>query len=80
MKPLYYYGDYIHDDRTIIEEYIAFMHEGIGEESLIRIQENEVFILEDLYEVYNWTVEYGFSMKDIRDEFGINLFDVYGGK
>jgi len=80
MKPLYYYGDYIHDDRIIIEEYIAFMHEGMGEESLIRIQENEVYILEDLAEVRNWCIEYGFEMNDIYEEFGINLFNIYGGK
>ena len=75
MKPLYYYEDYIHNDRDIVKEYIAFM-EQCGEETLLRLCENEIYIIEDLYELQQWCHEYGYNMEDLYEEFGIDLFEM----
>ena len=75
MKPLYYYEDYIHNDQTIVEEYIAQEIHYNGEEALLRLQENEIYIIEDLYELRQWCIEYGIEIEDVYEEYGINLFE-----
>ena len=76
MKPLYYYEDYIHDDRFIVEEYIAQCIPYNGEEALLRLQENEIYIIEDLYELRQWCIEWGTAIEDVYEEYGINLFEM----
>ena len=56
---LYYYEDYIHNDWFIVEEYIAQEIHYNGEEELLRLQENEIYIIEDEYELKQWCIEYG---------------------
>ena len=72
---LYYYEDYIHNDRFIVEEYIAQEIHYNGEEELLRLQENEIYIIEDLYELRQWCIEYGIEIEDVYEEYGINLFE-----
>ena len=72
---LYYYEDYIHNDRFIVEEYIAQEIHYNGEEALLRLQENEIYIIEDLYELRQWCIEYGIEIEDVYEEYGINLFE-----
>ena len=72
---LYYYEDYIHNDRFIVEEYIAQEIHYNGEEALLRLQENEIYIIEDLYELRQWCIEYCIEIEDVYEEYGINLFE-----
>ena len=75
MKPLYYYEDYIHNDQTIVEEYIAQCIPYNGEEGLLHLQENEIYIIEDLYELQQWATENGYDMNDLYEEFGLDIFE-----
>ena len=69
---LYYYKGFISSDIDSVENYIAKNEIYNGEEGLLNIFENDIGIIDCFSDLQHWCYDYGYDMKDLLSEFGID--------
>jgi hypothetical protein len=72
MKPMYYYYNIHSSNEDNIKEYIASCAVYIGEEELMNIFENEIYIVDCYNELKQYCMEYGFDYNEMRRVYNEN--------
>ena len=67
MIPMYYYASFHSSDLEEIKEHLALNITYSTEEGLMRLIENDVYLIDDLNELEQYCNEYGYEYEELKE-------------
>ena len=67
MKVLYYYNEFYSLDVDDVKKYVAYHGMYVTEEGLMKLFENDIYIIDDVSELKQYCIEFGYDYNDMLE-------------